>query len=231
MTLPCPRCIILNKKKESLKLPDPKFPHLLLLFTVQSLSCVWLFATLWISAPGFPVLHYLPEFAQTHVHWVSDAFNHLSSVIPFSCLPSFPAAESFPMSQFFTSGGWSIETPASAAVLPMNIQRGRILEHTLYGFCFLKYIWKALNLSAWHRVSTKYIFAVILCILGNFHLSFGLRCYTPGNLSSPLRFGGEPIPISPFQLFFPYQCQYCFIIIWLLAFLVNHRFLESCKSL
>ena len=25
------------------------------------------------SAPGFPVLHYLPEFAQIHVHWVSDA--------------------------------------------------------------------------------------------------------------------------------------------------------------
>ena len=25
------------------------------------------------STPGFPVLHYVPEFAQTHVHWVSDA--------------------------------------------------------------------------------------------------------------------------------------------------------------
>ena len=25
------------------------------------------------SAPGFPFLHYLLEFAQTHVHWVSDA--------------------------------------------------------------------------------------------------------------------------------------------------------------
>ena len=25
------------------------------------------------STPGFPVLHYLPEFAQTHVHWVRDA--------------------------------------------------------------------------------------------------------------------------------------------------------------
>ena len=25
------------------------------------------------STPGFPVLHYLPECAQTHVHWVSDA--------------------------------------------------------------------------------------------------------------------------------------------------------------
>ena len=25
------------------------------------------------NTPGFPVLHCLPEFAQTHVHWVSDA--------------------------------------------------------------------------------------------------------------------------------------------------------------
>ena len=25
------------------------------------------------SMAGFPVLHYLPEFAQTHVHWVGDA--------------------------------------------------------------------------------------------------------------------------------------------------------------
>ena len=29
------------------------------------------------STPGFPVLHHLREFAQTHVHWVSDAVNHL----------------------------------------------------------------------------------------------------------------------------------------------------------
>ena len=25
------------------------------------------------STPGFPVLHYLPELAQAHVHWISDA--------------------------------------------------------------------------------------------------------------------------------------------------------------
>ena len=46
-----------------------------------------------------------------------------SSVIPFSsCLKSFPASGSFPMSQFFASGGQSIGTSASASVLPMNIQ-------------------------------------------------------------------------------------------------------------
>ena len=46
-----------------------------------------------------------------------------SSVIPFSsCLQSFPALESFPVSQPFTSGGQSIGASASALVLPMNMQ-------------------------------------------------------------------------------------------------------------
>ena len=46
-----------------------------------------------------------------------------SSFVPFSsCLQSFPASESFQMSQIFTSGGQSIGVSASASVLPMNIQ-------------------------------------------------------------------------------------------------------------
>ena len=46
-----------------------------------------------------------------------------SSVIPFSsCLQSFPESGSFPMSQFFKSGGKSIGVSASASVLPMNTQ-------------------------------------------------------------------------------------------------------------
>ena len=56
----------------------------------------------------------------------SSRFCHptsLSSVIPFfSCLQSFPVSGSFPMSQFFASGGQSIGVSASAWVLPMNIQ-------------------------------------------------------------------------------------------------------------
>ena len=38
-----------------------------------------------LQHPGFPVLHYLPEFAQTHVHWFNDAiqpFHPLSSPSP-----------------------------------------------------------------------------------------------------------------------------------------------------
>ena len=46
-----------------------------------------------------------------------------SSVLPFSsCLQSFPASGSFPVSRFFRSGGQSTGASASASVLPMNIQ-------------------------------------------------------------------------------------------------------------
>ena len=46
-----------------------------------------------------------------------------SSVVPFfSCLQPFPASGSFPVSQFFASGGQNIGVSASASVLPMIIQ-------------------------------------------------------------------------------------------------------------
>ena len=77
------------------------------------------------SKPGFLVLHYLPEFAQTQIHWVNDAIqpSHSFSVTPFSSCPqSFPASGSFPLSQLFPSGGQSIGASASASALPRNIQ-------------------------------------------------------------------------------------------------------------
>ena len=58
------------------------------------------------GTPGFPVLHYLPEFAQTHVHQVGDAIQPPHPLLPpFSfCLQSFPASGSFPKSWLFISG-------------------------------------------------------------------------------------------------------------------------------
>ena len=54
-----------------------------------------------------------------------------SSVDPFSSrLQSFPESGSFPMSQFFTSGGQGIGVSALASVLPMNIQDWLSLEWT-----------------------------------------------------------------------------------------------------
>ena len=56
-----------------------------------------------------------------------------SSVVPFSsCLKSLTASGSFPMSQFFTSGGQRIGILASASVLPMNTQDWSPLGWTVW---------------------------------------------------------------------------------------------------
>ena len=90
--------------------------------SVQSFSHVWLFANPWIVA-------HQASLSLTNSGVYSNVCpsswwwhpNISSSVIPFSsCLQSFPTSRSFPVSQFFTSGGQSIGT--SASVLPMNIQ-------------------------------------------------------------------------------------------------------------
>ena len=78
------------------------------------------------STPGLLVHHQLPEFTQTHLHWVvMPSINYVvsSSVVPFSsCLQSFPASGSFQKSQLFLSGVQSIGVSASTSVLLMNIQ-------------------------------------------------------------------------------------------------------------
>ena len=83
------------------------------------------------SKPGFPVHHQLPELDQTHVDRVCDAIQPSSSVIHFfSHFQSFPATGSFPVSQFFASGGQSIRVLALASVLPMYNQDLSPLEWT-----------------------------------------------------------------------------------------------------
>ena len=59
------------------------------------------------STPDLPVHHQLPEFTQTHDHWVADPLSSPSPpVFPFSsCLQSFPTSGSFQMSQL--SKNWS----------------------------------------------------------------------------------------------------------------------------
>ena len=45
-------------------------------------SCPTLWDPMDCSMPGFHVLHHLPEFAQTHVHWVSDVIQPSKSLSP-----------------------------------------------------------------------------------------------------------------------------------------------------
>ena len=96
----------------------------ILLFSVTQ-SCLALCNPTDYSRPGFPVLHHLQEFAQTHVHWVSDAIqlsHPLSSPSPPALSLSHHQGLFQWVSQFFTSGDQSIGASASASVLPMTIQ-------------------------------------------------------------------------------------------------------------
>ena len=75
------------------------------------------------SPPGLPILHTLPEFIQTQVHWVSDPIqppHPLSSPSPpTSISPSFRVFSS----ELALLTRWpSIEASASTSVPPMNIQ-------------------------------------------------------------------------------------------------------------
>ena len=73
------------------------------------------------STPGFPVLHHLPEFAQTHVHWIGDAIQPSHSLSSASPPALNPSQNQGLFHQLFTSSSQNIGASASASVLPKNI--------------------------------------------------------------------------------------------------------------
>ena len=87
-------------------------------------SCLTLYDPMEYSTPGFPVCHYLPEFAQFHVHWVDDVI--------YPSLPLFPPSPpALSLSQhqgifIWVSSSHQVAkvlgVSASTSVLPMNIQ-------------------------------------------------------------------------------------------------------------
>ena len=88
---------------------------------VQSLSCVWLFATHELQHARPPCPSPSPRVYSNSCslsQWCHPIIS--SSVVPFfSCLQSFPASGSFQMSHLFASGGESIGLSASGSV-PSN---------------------------------------------------------------------------------------------------------------
>ena len=92
--------------------------------SVQSFSCVWHFVTPWTTACQASLSitnsQSLLKLLSSELEMPS---NHLIRCHFLLLLPSiFPASGSFPMSQFFATGGRSIGVSASASVFPMNIQ-------------------------------------------------------------------------------------------------------------
>ena len=88
-------------------------------------SCLTLFDLMDCSVLGSPVLYYLPRFAQTHTHWVSDTIQS-SHLLSSSSPPAFSLSQHqglLQMNWLFPSGSQIIgASSASASVLPMNMQ-------------------------------------------------------------------------------------------------------------
>ena len=92
-------------------------------FSSVDQSCPTLWDPMDSSMPGLPVHRQLLEFNSNSCplsRWCHPAISS-SVVLFYSCLQSFPASGSFPMSHFFASGGQNIRASASAPVLPTNI--------------------------------------------------------------------------------------------------------------
>ena len=88
-----------------------------------------------------------------------------SSVVPFSsCLQSFPASESFPMSQLFASGGQDIGVSASTAVLPMNTQD-----------------WSPLGWTGWISLQSKGLSSIFSNTTVQKHQFFGAQLSSQSN--------------------------------------------------
>ena len=88
-----------------------------------------------------------------------------SSVVPFSSDPqSFPASESFPMSQLFASGGQSIGVSASTSALPMNMQD-----------------WSPLGWAGWISLQSKGLSRVFSNTTVQKHQFFGIQLSSQSN--------------------------------------------------
>ena len=78
------------------------------------------------SMPGFPVLHHLPEFVQTHVHWVNDAIQP-----SYPLLPTSPPAFNLSQHQVFSNEPalhirWPKYCGFSLSISPSNEYSGLI---------------------------------------------------------------------------------------------------------
>ena len=125
-------------------------------FSSVAQSCVRLFVTPWTTAhqASLSITNSWSLLKLMSIESVIPS-NHLILCRPLLLPPSiFPASGSFPMSQFFASGGQSTGIPASASVLPMNIQDWFPLGWT--GWISLQS--KGLSFLAWYLANKHYIF-------------------------------------------------------------------------
>ena len=106
--------------------------------------------------------------------------NHLILCRPLSsCLQSFPASGSFPMSQLFEWGGQSIGVSASASVLPMNTQD-----------------WSPFGWTGWISLQSKGLSRVFSNTTVQKHQFYGTQAFFIVQLSHPYMTTGKTIALT-----------------------------------
>ena len=100
-------------------------------FSSVTQSCPTLCNPMNRSTPGLPVHHQLPEFTQTHVHWVSDAIQPSHPLSSLLLLPPIrPSIRVFSSESTLHMRWPSIRVSVLASVLPKNTQDWSPLEWT-----------------------------------------------------------------------------------------------------
>ena len=84
-------------------------------------SCPTLWDPMGCSIPGLPVLHYLPEFAQTHVGWVSDAIQLSHPLSP-------PSSFALSLSQHQGLFQWVSSSHQVAKVLELQLRHQPLMS-------------------------------------------------------------------------------------------------------
>ena len=161
-------------------------------------SCLTLCDPMDCSMSGFLVLLYIPEFAQTRVHWVDDAIQPFHSLLPPSP-PALNLSQHQGLFQWVTSDGQCFGATSSASVLPVNIKDWFLLglvglisllskglsrvissttiqKHPFFGpqpslwSKFHMHNWKTIDLTRWIFVSK--VMSLLLNTLSTFVLAF-----------------------------------------------------------
>ena len=113
------------------------------------------------STPGLPVHHQLPEFTQTHVHWVGDASSHLILCRPLLLLPPIP-----PSIRVFSSES-ALSMSFSFNISPSNEHPGLI--------------WSPLGGTGWMSLQSKGLSRVFSSTTVQKHQFFGTELSSQSN--------------------------------------------------
>ena len=121
------------------------------------------------STPGLPIHHQLPEFIQTHVHWVNDAIQPSHPLLSPS-LPSFNLSQHQGLFKWVSSShqvAKILGVSASTSVLPMNTQD-----------------WSPLRWTGWISLQFKGLSRVFSNTTGQKHQFFGAQLFYSPTLTS-----------------------------------------------